>query len=51
MSGGGKVEVITPEDQIQEDKFIEDNDALKDLVIEIRLVIEYLKVITGEKLC
>ena len=51
MSGGGKVDVVTEQDEIVDDKVIEDNASLKELVIELRKVIEYLKVITGEDLC
>ena len=50
MSGSGSIRVETPEDQVREDKIIEDNAALKDLVIEMRVLIEYLKAIFGEKL-
>ena len=50
MSGGGSVKIITQEDTISEEKLIENNEALKDLVVELRRVIEYLQAILGEKL-
>lgn len=50
MSGGGSVRIETAEDKIRDQKIIENNDALKQLIIELRIVLEYLKAIIGEKL-
>lgn len=50
MSGVGSIKVTTEEDVIRDEKLIENNDALKDLIIELRKIIEYLQIIVGEKL-
>jgi hypothetical protein len=51
MSGGGQADIFTQEDVLKEEKIIEDNASLKDILIELRKIKEYLQVITGEDLC
>jgi len=48
MSGGGRLDIVTEQDEVLEKNTIEDNDLLKEINYQLQKLNKQMEIITGE---